>query len=359
MYKIFTEVITSNNSISQHPSTSYIKTNYNSAILTIIDYFNQGNHRVKSNHLLSRILTDAYIPLDYDFDKYINIAYARSPYVAKLHDITSDINYGKIHHGVFYHNTDEILIYTESYISTTIDLNNWSKLQPITVIKHNISDLGMGIPDGSDNTTGGDVAVLCIDIPLLLVMFRGYGLSRILLNNPVQISNFIASYVLPNILYSQSEIAILNRLIYTYKGIPHTETTKTIPIVHQATLTLQDKLDRLIKFTLNHIVNSPIRYESLLSNIISLNHIDMQDALIMPDIVRTRQVWWALYLSKLWYIKSIIDIGGVRGMRKNRDLIADMRINLNRIRNDNIYSAVLGEDLAYDVNELISALLVY
>ncbi len=357
MYKLFTERYVPNNSISHPPNDRYIKDNYIAAILTIKEYFNSRKFTVKSNHLLVKILNDALIPLQYEFDRYLNIAYARSPFVAKLHKLTSEITYGKMYHGVFYYGCDEVLIYNESYIPPTFNISEWRDLVPVKVIQHGMSDMSLSLPSGKDNNTSRGRCTILIDIPMLLVMFRGYALEQMGVNSLVIIKQFIASNVLPNMLYSQANIAMFNRVLDTFSGAPFTEPTLKLPIVHQATLTMQDKVDSTISFTLKHIVDNPMRYTSMLKNIMSISDADSQESLLMPDLVRTKQIWWALYLSRVNYISEIIDIGGTKGIRKNRDLIADMRVTLKLIRNDNTYASVLNEDDAYDTKETINHLL--
>jgi len=355
MYSLFTVIPELHHGKQIPPVFDVIRSMYVSNIDNIVNYYQNSTFTAKSNHILAKILNDASIPLDYDLEKYISIAYNRSPYIAKLHKLTSDITKGEIVMNNFYSNSKEILLYVESYIDFDT-INDWRKLRPVNVLKHPYNDLDLSIPDGNNTVTYDELSVITIDIPLLLMMYRSFLLERSISGEDVTVSipQFIGRYVLPNMLYSQTDIAIVNRCMAFFYGKPLTHINRKHPL---AISDYSYKLDKVLKKIIKQLKNKNIYYSAALKNIPAITSIDAYSSLTMPDIAPTRQVWWALFISRIDVMLFLLELCGAKGRRRNSDLLSNLSVDIKRLINENVYGAMLDEELDYQTNMTIDDIL--
>lgn len=361
MFELFTKKIETNNGVATNANLSYLKNTYLRNLLKLTNYYNNKPFFVDSNHLLCRLLITATVPVTYTLDRYMEAAYVRSPYVAKLFNFTSPINYGKIFDGVFYgQGNKEIIIYNEEYFNPFEWQNKWKEIKAIKVLKHNISDFNMLLPDGDKNSSGEGYCFITIDIPKLLFQYRGFQLeqSNFILdkesNNEdnafLSVANFVHMYVLPSMLSSHLNYILVNRLKALFYGEPFTEAKKQNVFY---TTTYADKIDFVLKDIVKRMKNNNLRYEVVLKNIPSFFDEDQQESLLMPVIAPTRQVWWATFLSRLDIVQLLIDLEGPEGIQANSFHILKLKTTIKRLLDQNIYKGILDSDDAYDVNRTL------
>lgn len=360
MYQLFTKRFDSANSVIRPPSFELIRRIYQREIEKIEEYYKSRVIATKSNHLLCRILTTGNIPLQYEISRYMEVAYSRLPYVAKYFNLTSEIEYGRFHDGVFYGpKVKELLIYHEEYFNPYEAVDNWKNVRAIKVLEHPISDFGLKIPDGREQSTASGTAVLAINLPLLFAQYKGFVRQQaIRIDNgelgQLAVTHFIHMYVLPQILESHIEIVILNRLKNIYYGAPMSEKTRAYPFV---VMDYSDKVDNVLDIILRHIQDSKTYYYTYLKNIPSIFDTDMQVSLQMPDLAKTRQVWWAMLYSRLDTIKFLIDVGGKEGISFNRGYIGKFQLDAKRLMSEGTLNSILSRDESHDANDFFETVL--
>lgn len=356
MYNLFTKRFLSNNAVLLPPAFELFKRIYQREILNIVSYYNDRVYVVPSNHLLCRILTTAEIPYTYEIDRYMEVALARSPYVAKHFNFTSEINYGRFFDGVFYgEGNTELIIYNEEYFNPYEAIQNWKAIQAVQVLEHPVTDLGLLLPNGKENSTDKGLVVISINIPMLLLQYRGFQMEQrakgiVESNSSLGVAHFVHMYVLPNMLYSHIELVILNRLMNLFYGAPMGDSLHKHPFL---VVNYGDKLDKILESILRHVQDARMQYLSVLKNIPSVFEEDVQQALMMPDFAKTRQIWWSLVLSRMRIIKFLLDVGGENGVHVNRSYVNKFQLVLKRLLDENLYKAILPRDLYFDTEETI------
>jgi hypothetical protein len=359
MYKLFSKRFEANNSVIRPPAFELLRRIYQREIFNIVNYYNNRVYAVKSNHILCRVINTTLASFNNDLDRYVEIINTRSPYVAKHFNFTSPIGYGTEHDGLFYgKGNTEIIVYDEEYFNPYAEIANWRQIKAIEVLYHEFSDLGLLLPDGSVNSTDKGLCVIKINIPLLLIQYRGFvqeQFAKMAENDSrLGITHFVHMYVLPNMLYSHIELCIMNRLMNLFYSAPMGDAIgkHAFPIVDYS-----GRLDNVLKDVLHHIENTGYLYYTYLKNIPSVFKQDMQDCLIMPDMAKTKQVWWALTISRLRIMKFLIDCGDSRGLASNRSLINRMKLDFKRILDENTIEMVLNKDLYFDLSETMLEML--
>jgi hypothetical protein len=360
MYSLFTNIIKSHGSIIKPASFDYIKRIYQKELQDIITYYSSRTFYTTNTNILVKLINTGYVPIEYDINKYNEISYTRSIYVSKLYNITSGINYGKIHEGAFYgEDNKEILLYNDDYFDKNLEAANWKNIKAVNVLLHPISDLGLILPIGKRNSIESGLCVISINLPLLLLQFRQYMLEQLSIGKSNNLSinkinHFVTSYVFPNMMYSHLELVIMNRLMNLFYGRPMGKALKKHPF------TLSDyskKLDNVLLNVINNLDYKNSLYSNYLKTIPSVSNEDMQVSLIMPDIVNTRQAWWALFTSRLPIIKFLVDIGDKAGVYTNGTYINKLKIDIRRLQQDHVYKNMLPKELLYQIEATLNYLL--
>lgn len=359
MFQLFTKPYDSQNGVIRPPEMEYIKRTYEQQLTTITDYYRSRVYAIKNTHLLSRLLTTGEIPASYDLYRFLEAAYARAPYIAKHFQLTSEITYGHVKPSVFYgEENSEILLYTEAPFDVTSAVQHWTQIQAVTVLEHPFSDLGLLLPTGIKHSTDTGLVVISINIPLLLLQYRQFVLQQQvkLLNGSeslLGVTHFIHMYVLPNMLYSQLELCLMNRCMNLYYGAPMGDALKRHPFY---VIDYRDKIDKSLMGSVRRLKKTRMLYFSVLKNLPSIYHEDSQLSLQMPDMAPTRQVWWALLLCRLRIMQFLIDIGGESGIRMNRSLINRLQIDIKRLQDENVYRNAVPDELYRTLTEQFNAL---
>ena len=329
-----------------------IKDRYIREVQNIKDYYHTRTYAINNKHIVVRLSNAVLGSLEVDNVSYLRAVNARSQYVANAYKLTSSVSRGKIYRGEFYGpRYHEVLLFDndshtpQDIISGPVMPNihhprHWSNQCPISVLWHDNSDMGLLLPNGKDTNTGIGSSVLSLDLNLLSVTYKEF-IKRHYKNNEgsgLNAQHFVYMYVIPNILDSHIDIAIMNRLMNLYYNRPMTQPMVKHPIVVSD---YTAKLDVILKKVIANIENTTMRYEAMLRNIPTVSSRDMQDALMLPPVAPTQQVSWALYLSRLKVIQFMLDISGDKGRAANNDLINDLKFSLKQLKKNNDLYAVL------------------
>lgn len=359
MYKLFTQIHEENNSIIKPVMMDYILKVYRKDVQDVVSYRKRSVSTVKSNHLLCRIVHAGSVPMDYEIERFMAAAYARSPYISKHFRLTSPIDFGALHSNVFLGpSSREILIYDESYFNPFDETLKWQDIQAVKILYLEDSSMSLQLPDGIKHSSCEGIGVFSINIPLLLYQYRCFEKDQVGKNviseesGKLGIPHFVKMYVLPNMLYSKVEFMVLNRFMNLYYGKPMDAQLTNMPI---STLSdYREKLDREMKSIVKHVSDSRKMYYSILKNIPCVFQQDMQAFLQMPDMSNTRQVWWALFISRLKIMKFLIDIGGDKAVSSNSFYVSVLKVDIKRLMSENILDKVFDTDLVYDYMQIIS-----
>lgn len=324
-------------------------------LLNVDDYYKNRVYAVKNTHLLVRLLTHLSVPISYSADRYVNTALARTRYVATSFGITSDVNQGIIHDGVFYGpGSKEIIIHNEEYFNPFAVETDWKNICAVQVLTHPKSDLNLLLPNGKYTSTGSGLSAFSVNLALLALQYRGFCLDQSIKmdekHSLLGLTHFIHMYVLPNMVFGQLDLVLLNRLMNIYYKRPQ----GTGLIKHPFNiLQYPGKIDNHLNNVLYTVSNKPMLYKDMLNNIPCVTSNSMIDALELPDVAPTRQVLWSLLVSRLDVIKFLIDAGGEEGLQRNSSYIAKLKIGLKRIRRENVISHALPPEMAMGIMETI------
>lgn len=358
MFDIFLEPSELHGSIVRYPEFTYIQTTYLRELSNITQYYHNRVYAVKSNHFLSMLLNQLDIPIQYQTDRYVDVASTRATYVAEHMKMTSSVYAGKIFDGIFYGSgCKEILIMDDSYFNPYYAEYNWKRISAVRVLLHPKSDLGLLLPNGKPTSSDTGLAVISINIPLLALQYRAFLLNQLNRDDEsgrLGVQHFIHMYVLPNMLYSHMDIVIMNRMMNLYYAAPMGVAYVKHPF---NVLNYSKRIDRILLNIIDTLSDKKMLYEVLLLSIPGIVHQSMDVSLQLPDVALTRQIYWAMIMSRLSIMMYMIDLGGEKDIRLNMSSINALKRILKRFRSDNIVSTILPEGIRYDMLDIADKIL--
>lgn len=354
MYDLFNDILAPVGATYQSPDFNYIRRSYRSEVDKIVEYYQTRTFTVASNHLLCRLIQTGSISLEHDWLNFSDITSIRSPYLARHFKFTSPEIPGQMFKGVFYgERINEFIISVEDSFDRNNAIMHWKHIEAVQVLYHPVSNLGLMIPDGELNNSEEGIAVIAINIPLLLLQYRCYCLERI--NQigeagSINIARFVKTYVLPNMLYSHTDLVLLNRLVNLFYGAPMGACLKryVFPIYDYS-----QRTDRALLNTIEYLKDRPSSYINYLESIPAITHNTVRRCLKMPDVAPTRQVWWLLFMTRFYYSLFLIDLGGIRGKAANHTLINQLKVDIKRLLNESSFEAYLPSELLHEIIPLM------
>lgn len=313
----------------------------------VVNYYHYGTFFTRSDHLLAKLINTIATPLSYELDRYIEVTRARSLFSANALQLTSSINRGRWFSGVFYYGCPERIIVYNGEFDPSEALLNWRNLEPVKILEAPISNMSYLVPTGINQQDERGLVVVSIDLLMLMTQYYGFmmeqyrrraeGSSHGLLTT----HHFVGKYVLPNMLYSQTDRVLFNRLYNLQMGLPMGKAFRKHPFM---VTDYTSRLDKKLEIYLKHLRHAKRPY---LNYLYQLPSFFSDRPWLMPDIAETRQVWWALFLTKMKYIDFLFDLGGQEGLNHNRQLVNALKIDIKRFNSDGIYKTVLPEDLLF------------
>jgi hypothetical protein len=303
----------------------YVRTILQCNISEVINYYRSNIRSVKSNHLLARLLDTISLDKDMDIDRYYLNIDELSYRLAVTFGFTSPISKGNLFTGVFYGaNNPEYVLSVNDYFDIHYANEHWEDIEAVKVITHPKNDLLYMLPNGHMYNSEIDLTVVSINIPLLAIQYRAFYLNE--LNKKTDsvrgMNQFIGGYVIPNMLKSQSEIVILNRLYNKINDIPTNDLSNVkhpFALINNTYL-LDKELDKVIY----NIQKVSTDYNTIYSNIPSIYNENIYDTLLLPNMASTRQVYWLLLLSRLKAMDLLFTITGKKVLNKNQNIINEL-----------------------------------
>ena len=359
MYALFTQALHPVGSISKPAQFDWLQRSYRAEIEKIKQYYNSRVFTLPNQHVLVRALTTAIVPIQYDIDRYVEVASARSPYVSKHFKFTSEINPGTYHSNCFYGGVvEEYILSIQNYINPFQESPVWDDVPAVSVLQHPVSDLSLSLPTGSTYGNMSGTSVVTIDLPRLLMQYRTFLIeqNRRVNDGSEQIlgpAHFIHQKILPQLLETHLDYVWMNRLMNRFYGAPHSIAYKKLPF---PVLAYESKMDELADQVLKQLIDSKSWYTHSLQAIPSFYKKDMLEALQLPDLAQTNHVWWLVFLSRLPVMKFLLDVGGQNGIRSNRTYVNQLQVALKRLISQGIPQEVMSTntkfDFMYDANEI-------
>lgn len=336
----------------------YVREGLRANVGQVIRYYRGNPQAVKGDHLLVKIIQGIDMPLAMDYERYYANVDAVSLDLSMVLKLTSSLYKGQMWDGVFYGpGSDEIIIaHTDSF-----DLDkarkDWQNVTAVRVLRHAKSDIYLNLPDGRRNTTESGVSVIAINVPLLMCQYyafrQSYWLEDSVKLDPQSTMMFIHMYVLPNMLLSHLDQALLNRIHNLANKIPMGQTLRRHPF---ALIDYSQKLDQAYMQILQNLQNQEKNLVGILQSVPAIGWENMEQVSQLPDMAPTRQVMWALAVSRLPMLDFALSMTHDSPMTKNQAEINTINRTFLRWKQSRIFEGVMSAGVQADVIEELNAI---
>jgi len=278
---------------------------------------------LKSDHLILRLLAMVDIPFDGDLpDYYLRVSSIVNRIAGQMGMCTA------AHHGrvqtdsQFYgKGVNEIVIAVADDSLTPAQIwFNWRNMSAIRVLSHPFSGCGIQELDGSQTIKGlvpGSMATVELNIPLLACQYHLWRMATNALapeGYSIPTAHFVTQVVIPNLLGSHLDVAVLNTLHALLGGQGYTRMDSDMPFY---TTDLHPRLEKGLEELAAKFSSQTYTYREILANIPVFDQDTLLQVVRMPDIAFTNQAVWALTIARLPVVALLLKFDALSRNVKN------------------------------------------
>lgn len=345
MYNLFNDRLTISRSSLRFPDYDYCYSVLERNLETTLRYYRENPTSVSSNHFLVKLIESVSVSSHLAVGIYRDRVEDVADSLSMSLNITSPLNIGKVFSpGVFYGSgSDEILIYNAGNYSDSYLEGDWEAFQPCRFLMHPKSDLGLDVPKGEQNNIETGFSVILIDIPLLMCQYRMWRQRERRVNPDDQktVMQFVSMYVLPNMLESQLQIALFNRLANQLYKLPQGISGIKKPF-HLSSV--DNRLDKNLGMMITGYRKYRFDYDQVLQGIRIAGDTTLRDVIQLPSIPTTRQVTWALTIARLPVLRFLLALTQENDNRSNQTTNNKMLRTINNLLSNNSLNSAMDKD---------------
>lgn len=246
---------------------------------------------------------------------------------------------------------------TEVIIATTDDWNvaeglaNWEELTPIRYLYHPMSSLKLPVPDAQFATSEAGLTVVTINVPMLASQYKAWRHAYSETDDsPRTVGQFLQAYPLPNMLDSQIDIAIFNRMVGRYFGT----TPVAEPFRHPFYLTdWSTEVDAVLDKFLAQMGPKRWDFDTMVSHIPTVCSENLHHVLRLPEQPYNTQLQWGVMLARLSLITFLVQFNKSTDNDRNQKYLNYIKRWLRYMEGNTAMRSALPTDLYEDVQILI------
>lgn len=343
MYTFFERRTTGNKARWKAPMWSYIDNVIEENAKKVIQFYRNFPLFMNSTHVLSKLVDNLPLCKDGDLPSHISRIEKIAEQQTRTHEFTSPLSKGKIHtDGIMFRpGTKEIVICINELFDVFTINQYWKEACPITFLYHESTDLSIPFLHGKGSRYTGEIedvgyAVIMLDIPLLAAQYECWRLwnNSLPAGQRHTIQQFLMSYPLVNAVRSFTDIAVFNRL----KCITRGEIIEPYVKSHPFPLTpIEGRVDNVLRAFKVVFERSTLDFQNMLLSIPEPFDANAWELFKLPDVANTRQIEWAMNISRMAVINWLLDYGnkGMNAMNLNW-----FRRRIRDLKADNIFNAL-------------------
>lgn len=340
---------------------TYLRDGLQRNLDTVLHYYRNAPHSVMSDHLLVRILQSIGVPMSLPVDRYYSNVYSLAYTMTSAFQLTSPTGSGKIFNGTFYgKGNQEVIVVDDEWFLPEVAEKNWQNLVPVKVLRHPFSDIDLTIPDGKMRSREQGVAVMSLNITLLAIMYRAFAIEETRKAKvdpayvPLNIMQFIYMYVLPNMLASHLDYALFNRAVFLSRGLVPNKTQAKHPF---PLIDYSKQVNAVLTRVLGLLKKSTYSFDMILATLPAVGHVNQKKALVVPDVVPTRQVLWSVILARLPALQFLISIAREGGRTRDQDEIDEIGETLAKLQRQKVFESTLPPELYKSTMDIIFSII--
>lgn len=347
--------------VLRFPSWNYVRTGLRRNLATVVQYYRNNPMAVPSSHLLVRLLHGITVPQGMSVDRYYDNVDAIALNLSMALKMTSSIYKGRVFDGEFYgKDSPEIIIGHNDWFNPEQAHTNWRNLQPVKILRHPFTNLGLHVPNGKRSGTEQGFSVISINIPLLAIQYRAFRMEEQRLADYMGTTDqrsmyqFLHMYPLTNALFTQLDQTVFNRIEALFYGKPMGESLRR----HSFFLTdFSAKMTEAQLKILDSIERNGKSFNIVLETIPAVVRDTLQEVAQLPDMAPTRQVRWALVIARLEWMVFLFGSAKGAASTRNQQEVSAIKRTLTKMRSESTWRSVLSGESLFEVQMEIDVLL--
>lgn len=331
MYTLFAnEPLTRGNGFN-YPQFDYVRDVMLRSVGQWVSYRRQNSAAmVHSDHLLVKLLQTLNITYTGDLDRYRATVEQRMMQFTGSLGFVSNLFRGRAFQSPapFYgQETIEILIASDEDFDLYNAETTWKDWEPVRVLAHHRSDLGIESLDGKSHSSETGLAVISVNVPMLACQFQLFRQEQ---REPAfdfkqTIMQFLLMYPLTNAIYSHLNVALFNRMSRLLMDQPTGQSYRKLPF---AVPDLTARVDQVLTQAIDRNRTTRLPFADILRNCPALSVATQLEVHRLPQIAQTYQVLWALTAARLNLVAFLLRLKADSQNERSVDEVTHIRRNL-------------------------------
>jgi len=323
----------------------YVRRQLQQNLSTAINWHRQNPQSVATTHILSRFLASTSVPLSLDVrtykDRFADMALNRSMSM----QMTSILAKGEMtRNGSFYgKGSNEVVIADISDFDVSDIENTWQDLEPVRVLRHPSTDLNMPFPNGRNDF--GGISVFLVNLPMLGAQFKMWSDAQgAYPDRNMAIVQFLTQLPLANMMRSQLDVALFNRMLYLLMGldVPKTRNTNSFALNDYHDL-VNDVLEQYVHVSKTRRADFP----AMIAALPAITKNNVREVMDFKLPLRNRYVNWAITLAHIPVISYLVQANDGLYGEVNQRYLNEIAIGLKIMESDRSLKGGL-DDATFD-----------
>lgn len=275
--------------------------------------------------------------------------------LSRTFGFTTEYNAGRLHIG----DNGSVTVYVvgKSPRRSQITMNTpyWA-MTAVRYLAHSSTSLAMGNHAEPEDLIGSGYDVIELDLGILhyqVTRFTEYWLSHNP-ESPRSLQQFVAMDVLPKLKQSQYDIAIMNRLTAMVNHVP---VSMTVPRLPKSFPDRHREMDNALMMHLDFVMGRELSFEMAIGFLPTTLGNNPFKVLSFDEYLPTRQMGWALLITRFNLLSYLFTICRVDRDRSRRWPIGEIKRAIKRIDNDSGLGVVLNLSARKEFRAKLQALL--
>lgn len=321
----------------------------------ILEYRRTYPGYLPNDHILISLINGLGTPLSMDVQRYVDKTRDRAFYHSAALGFTSPVSKGRVHtSGQFFGKyVQDVLIATDDEFDVDDAAVRWEELEPVRFLYHPLSDLSYTIPGLQPSSTEGGLTVIQVNVPMLALQYRQWRYAQQEVSaerNPQTTGQFLSRYALPNMLRSEIDWTLFNRMLLRYYDAEAALPVKRHPFyIYDYSRDVDDLVDNY----LTYISKRSMSFDTLLSNFPAIMHDDFHEIIQLPDRSYMNQMRWAATVARIPMLAFLLNWNSQQSGTFNATDVNILRREFQQLESGNLLKSYLPPDRYDDITSMI------
>lgn len=308
MFSLFNPPFTSDRNKIVLPLFDYLDQQTKHEVKKVVQHYRENVIPVKGDHRLVKLLNELKSYMSLSPETLVSVMRANSNRLCGAYNFVSPTINGKINNqgDMYNRNNPELFIYVEYPFDVKKCMDHYKELKPVRVISHDFSDFGYGLANGQYLSAESGLSIFTIDLALLALQYQQwYHKERYVkerdYHHPTTV--FISRYILTGLLSTHMDNVLFNRFMNRLTNKQNAPTKASYPFM---LVNYGDRYDNQFDLLIEQFKTRSTEWSQRLNTLPSLEYGHYFRSISFPDAAPTRQIRWAMVLSKLKVIEFLL-----------------------------------------------------